>query len=495
MKQLDVLVIGGHSLFEVGGAETKDEMRLTYSNHQVTLDFIENLIDSRGDLDKAEKLYQRSDKTKLFSRSLNVIYLYDFLTKHNFSVEAVNYFLYEQDKFNQLIKLKPKVVAISTTFICDANQVVEIAKAVRKLSPESIIVAGGAKVLKSYREYQLSQDNYFEGFDVSFLNSNSFFFNNEIDKYVDAFVIEEAGESTLLEIINNIKNKQPYRHLSNIAYRKNGDLVVNKFAKEPNLSLSNIIDWEKIPESIVGQEIPIQAGIGCPFKCEFCDFAGLNIKVKLRNIDNIIAEIKNIKKRFPDRPIYFTDENLFVNSKRTKEICRAIIESKLNIKWRSFFRADAVNEDNVALIAESGCQEALIGVESLDDDILKNMQKRVRSEEIQKCIYLLNQHNIKTLCTFIIGFPGETNLTINNTINSFNSIILNNRNINRIMPFLFMPCLLSPVMKPDRRKLYKLEGSVINWSHSSMNYIEADKLLKETVKRIDNFSLVYIENT
>lgn len=494
MSDLDVLIIGGYSLTDRsgGGTETRDKIWLNYKNIPVTIDFINFLIQNQGNLDLTLKQYIETNKAKMINRSLNVIYLFDFLSKNRIKSDVVNYFLLEQNKFMELMQHRPKVIVISTTFISDINEINNVAKEVKKISPKSIVIVGGIKILKSIRKHSLFNQNYFDGFDTEQIKSNNFFFEPELDKYIDIFVIEECGEITLVELIRKILNNQDFKSTPNIAFQKNNEIVFTNRVKEPYSFEKNLISWDKIPTDIIGNEIPVMAGMGCPFKCAFCDFTGLH-KVKIRTIDNLIQELKLIEKYHPGKPIFFTDDNLFATKKRTKELSEAIVANGLKFKWRAFFRVDAISEDNVDILAKSGCMAAFLGVESGDDQILQTMNKKTTREQALKSINLLNKRGINTLSTIIIGFPGETKDSVNNTIDLLNNYPDMDGIINQYYPFSFILFPLSPVASPENRKKHGMKGGYENWSHNTMNSDQAKQELIRLFKEVNGPFLLYPE--
>ncbi len=491
-SDFDVLIIGGYSLTERAGAATRDKIRLHYHNHLVTQDFIKFFIRNNGDLIKTEIDFHENNKSRLVARSLNSIYLLDFLNKNRVSANVVNYFIFEQAKFRELMSLKPKVAVISTTFISDIQDINRIAGSIKEMSPETVVIVGGIKVLKSFKKWNLYQKNYFQGFDQEIMKKNNFFFYYGQDKLIDIFIIEECGELTLLDTIKKILSGDDYMKSPNIAYYDNGKLNFTDSSKEPYTFEQNLIDWDKIPSDIIGQEVPVRAGIGCPFKCAFCDFTGLH-KVKLRTIDNLIEELKLISKAFPDRNIFFTDDNLFTTKKRTKDMAEAILKNGLKFKWRGFFRTDAISEDNVEALAKSGCASCLLGVESGDNTVLKNMNKKTTREQTLKAVKLLNDNGINTLSTIIIGFPGETRGSVDNTIELLNSYSDKDYALNQYWPFVFEILPLALISSPQMREKFKLTGIGEEWKHSTMNSDEAKEELLRCFKEINVPTLQYPE--
>jgi radical SAM superfamily enzyme YgiQ (UPF0313 family) len=474
MHDFDVLVVGGYALKEKsgGGEDMRRKIQLRVNQTPAGIDFLRTLVQENGDLSKASAGYARANSSKLVSRSLNTIYLYDYLSKNGISAAVVNYFLLEQDKFRDLMSLKPKAVVISTTFMHEVNDIISIAKAAKAIYPETTVIAGGIKIFKSYRAFKLHHEGYFEGFDTAQMMQDDFFFSNDIDKNIDVFVIEECGEVTLLELLRRVTKRRPWKDLPNLGYRENGELMFGQRSPEPFTFEKSPISWQKIPEEMLGTEIPIKAGMGCPHRCAFCDFAGLH-KVRMRPIASIVEELRCVQRAFPGKPIFFTDDNLFATKQRARELTRAIIESGLHFNWRAFFRVDAISEDTAPLLAQSGCSGCLLGVESGDPQILKNMNKKATRQQTLRAVELLNQNGIHTLSTLIVGFPGETKETVDSSIDLLNSYPDHDGTINQYIPFTFMFWPLTPAASLHFRKTHGISGGYDNWAHWTMNSDEA----------------------
>jgi radical SAM superfamily enzyme YgiQ (UPF0313 family) len=98
----------------------------------------------------------------------------------------------------------------------------------------------------------------------------------------------------------------------------------------------------------------------------------------------------------------------------------------------------------------------------------------------------LNSNGISTQLYFIVGFPGETEETINETIQMINNFNDSGPGINHLMifPFLFAP--LSPIYHPENRKKYNLSGYMTEWKHDTMDFKQAYKYAKEIFLKCNN---------
>ena len=105
----------------------------------------------------------------------------------------------------------------------------------------------------------------------------------------------------------------------------------------------------------------IIAGRGCPYSCHYCSrtFDG----VRLRSINNLVAEVKELQTRYRINHLLFNDELVLVNKKRTLELCEEL--KKLGITWSCQGRINQVDRDILVAMKEAGCIEIGYGVESI----------------------------------------------------------------------------------------------------------------------------------
>jgi len=411
------------------------------------------------------------------------IYLYSYLSRRGVKCGLINFFDLEIEQFEKLIQQEPKIVAISSTFLTNIRAVKKITEIIRRYAPDIKIILGGPLVYNSYLLYQIKDNNY----DINSCNQDYFFLNSEkfYHEDIDLFVVEEQGEETLWGVVNAIKNCKDYQEIPNLAYYKNDQLVFTYRRTENNDFSEDLVNWDEVPKEYIYPIFPVRGSRGCPYRCKFCNFSP-GRTFRLKSPDIVAQEIAALANTGRVRMIRFTDDNLFLNRRYLEDYCRNIIKVGKGIKWTSFIRASSITEDNIQLLKDSGCLLAQIGVESGDRSILKEMNKKDTPENYLRVIELLNTHGISTQLYFIIGFPGETVKTIENTIQLINQFHYQGPAINEIMIFPFILVPLSPVYEPENRKKYNLNGYMTEWVHYTMNSEEAQKVAREILLRIDN---------
>ena len=122
------------------------------------------------------------------------------------------------------------------------------------------------------------------------------------------------------------------------------------------------------------------------------------------------------------RFFYFSDDTFTFNKKRVIEICRKIIEKKLDVTWNAISRVDHVTEEILYWMRKAGCIQISYGVESGSEKIRKFLLKNISIEKIQSAFAITQKYGIMARAYFIYGNPGENRQTIQETIDLINAI-------------------------------------------------------------------------
>jgi anaerobic magnesium-protoporphyrin IX monomethyl ester cyclase len=184
---------------------------------------------------------------------------------------------------------------------------------------------------------------------------------------------------------------------------------------------------------------PIITSRGCPYQCTFCASPKLSQRrIRYRSADSVVNELLYLNTYFGVKEFNFQDDNFTANRNRAAEICESILSSGLKIDWacENGIRADKVDKHLLALMKKAGCYKVNFGIESANNQILKNIKKMETIEDIEKGIDLATDAGIEVRASFILGLPGETKETLENTIKwTANSRLVGAQfNILEIMP-------------------------------------------------------------
>lgn len=245
--------------------------------------------------------------------------------------------------------------------------------------------------------------------------------------HADAVALGEADETWPLIVADAARGelKQVYRP----------ERDSHGVDRKPQLDVYPLIEWDKldlrqfslIPKmfrpfmSKLGSGwgsfhvVPIETGRGCPYGCEFCTVTGFfGDSIRFRTNESVIDELLRLKARAKrDRgkvAVFFIDDNLAINIKRTKSLLRDIIAAGAQVPWVAQISANLLrDEELVDLIAESGGKWIFIGMESIDPanmaDVNKNFSKPA---EYGTVLRRLAQRNIYAITSFIFGMDNDT---------------------------------------------------------------------------------------
>lgn len=144
---------------------------------------------------------------------------------------------------------------------------------------------------------------------------------------------------------------------------------------------------------------------GCSFQCTFCIQSFLHFKQ--RSVENVMAELRYLKGRGV-KDIYFSDQTFAVNRLRATKLFNAMIDEKLGFGWVAFYRVNLVDEEMLALMKRAGCHTLMFGLESANEQLLKDYKKNIKLETTRSALALCRKLGIRTVATFILGFPNES---------------------------------------------------------------------------------------
>jgi radical SAM superfamily enzyme YgiQ (UPF0313 family) len=161
--------------------------------------------------------------------------------------------------------------------------------------------------------------------------------------------------------------------------------------------------------------IPVETGRGCTYGCEFCTVTGFfGDSIRFRSDQSVVDEMLLIKARGRKEngriAVFFVDDNLAINTKRTKSLLRAIIAAGAQLSWVGQISANLLrDEELVDLIAESGGKWIFIGMESIDPANLADVNKSFNKPgEYAAVLERLAKRNVYAITSFIFGLDNDT---------------------------------------------------------------------------------------
>ena len=160
--------------------------------------------------------------------------------------------------------------------------------------------------------------------------------------------------------------------------------------------------------------VPLETGRGCPYGCEFCTVTGFfGDSIRFRTNESVVEEMLRLKERARRErgqvAVFFIDDNLAINLKRTKSLLRDIVEAGAQLPWVAQISANLLrDEELVDLIAESGGRWVFIGMESIDPQNMADVNKNFsKPGEYGAVLERLARRDIYAITSFIFGMDND----------------------------------------------------------------------------------------
>jgi anaerobic magnesium-protoporphyrin IX monomethyl ester cyclase len=261
------------------------------------------------------------------------------------------------------------------------------------------------------------------------------------------FVLRGEPEMTLRELLDTLENRQasdpqivkmlhetgsraePLERsnalaaIAGLAWRAEGKIVIN-----PDRPFIASLDDLPIPLHemlpLQRQRMPMIKGPftfivtsrGCPAGCKFCiKHVSYQTSVRLRSPQLILKELQLLAE-LGIHDVHMYADLFTVNRAQVMELCRLIVDSGLKVRWTCNSRVDYVDEEMLKVMGQAGCWYISWGIESANEQILRRIRKGYRKEQAFQALQWAKAAGINNWGYFIIGLPGETEETIQETI-------------------------------------------------------------------------------
>lgn len=220
------------------------------------------------------------------------------------------------------------------------------------------------------------------------------------------------GEQTFLELVeyfqDNGLNLRPdkLKGIQGIVFWKDGSLI-----KTGKRGLIRFLDRLPHPDRQSDEAQYIFSSRGCPFKCSFCSSSAFWDETRFFSAQYVLEEIEQVLAQFPEmKQVPIWDDLFIANKSRLRKIIELVEVKGINRKVSFSFsvRANLVDDEMCHALKKLNVIGVAFGAESGSDRILKLMNKGTTVKQNQKAIDLLNKHNIPLMCSFIVGWPTET---------------------------------------------------------------------------------------
>jgi anaerobic magnesium-protoporphyrin IX monomethyl ester cyclase len=327
------------------------------------------------------------------------------LLENGHEVKLFDFNIYGTGEFVKILEdFTPDFVGITfvTPLIREAQKISELVKKIN----EKIIVVGGGPHCSSFPESSLKEASL----DIGVIGEGDF-------------------------VINEIVSEKDLSQIKGIAYKKGDEIIINERGSFINdldslpFPAYSLYEKEKykVPPAIARKNPVawVETSRGCVFGCTYCNKSCFGKTFRVKSPERIVEEFAKVKK-MGFREIHLTDDGFTTNIKRAKKLCDLLIKSKVNIGWSTItgIRVDRVDFELLDKMRQAGCYRVYYGMESGNQEILNNIKKGITIEQVRKAVELAKKAKLEVAGYFMIGLPGETEETMQDTIKFAKSLDL-----------------------------------------------------------------------
>ncbi|MDH7448058.1 B12-binding domain-containing radical SAM protein [Aquimarina sp. 2201CG14-23] len=240
------------------------------------------------------------------------------------------------------------------------------------------------------------------------------------------YIVIGEGEETLYELYQAIINKTDIHDVPGIAYLDQNKVVkTTARIKMKDLSLLPLpnrkaIDMQKYLDTWKnnhGQSsMTVSTQRGCPYTCKWCSTAVYGQSYRRRPASLVAKELVMLKKEYNPDTVWFVDDVFTVSHKWLAEFHKEVIQQDAIIPFECITRAERLNDEVLQQLKEAGCYRIWIGAESGSQKIVDAMDRRVKVETVRDAIQKTNELGMETGTFIMVGYPGEDEQDIQQTI-------------------------------------------------------------------------------
>ena len=382
-------------------------------------------------LTSKQRLYRELSAVKVNYPPLGLCYLAEVLRKKGFEVKILDLQIYNESAKRSAFRVlgeKPDFIGITATTVAIKNAAF-LAKEIKKKNPKIPIIIGGPHITAVPKKTM----ELFPQFDIG--------------------VIGE-GEETLPKLLSALKNRANLEKVRGLIFRQSATSHQPSSTLKPTPPRPPIQDLDSLPlpafdllpdfshyggsqfiEFDVRPTFRLITSRGCPFHCTFCDKSIFGKVFRSHSPEYVLEMVKILYFDYGIRHIYFSDDTFTLDRKRIFKLCQLLQKEKLDLTWDCNTRVDMVDFPLLQAMKKAGCTYIAYGIESGSQKILDILNKGITLEQIRKACEETVKAGIKIRGNFMIGNPGETKETIEQTIKFAKSLPLHTFKMSFFTPF------------------------------------------------------------
>jgi radical SAM superfamily enzyme YgiQ (UPF0313 family) len=327
---------------------------------------------------------------------LGILYISAYLESKKIDHEVFDSTFSSKKEFiTYLLEHQPEIIGIYANLMTKIN-VLEHIRFIKENLPSTKIILGGPDV-------RFNAENYLrQGADV---------------------IVMGEGEVTMFELC---ANEKPVELISGIAFIKD-DILVETPEREkikdldelsaPNrkkIDLQLYLDAWK--ERHGKNAMSVSTMRGCPYTCKWCSRAVYGLSYRRRSPEKVVEEMVSIQTAYNPDSLWFVDDVFTISHKWLQGFFEELQRRNIIIPYECITRADRMNEEVIKMLKLTGCFRVWIGSESGSQKVIDLMDRRVDVQQVRDMIRLSKKEGIEAGTFIMLGYPGETETDIEETI-------------------------------------------------------------------------------
>jgi len=307
----------------------------------------------------------------------------------------------EADLLKALAEFRPDVVGVSVRNIDNVvpqrlswhlGEIADILGRIRQSTPAPIVLGGPA---------------------ISILKSDA------LKRFDADFAVVGEGEIVFPELLTAIERGSGFEAINGLCYREGKEIRFTEPVRQSRFEASGLagwIDWPAYERG--GAAWAIHTKRGCPLHCIYCNYPGMEgHALRRRSPIEVVDEIEQVHKEVGPRTFEFTDSTFNIPPDHAVGICEEIIRRKLRVKLSAVgVNPLGMTEELGALMKRAGFISLVITPDAANETMLNNLRKGFSVADVVRTAELARKSRIHTTWFFLLGGPGETQETAEETI-------------------------------------------------------------------------------
>ena len=291
-----------------------------------------------------------------------------------------------------------------------------------------------------------------------------------LDRGADVIVVGE-GEATLAELLPRLAKDGPHRldGIQGIAYRDESGSVVRAMPRpyipaldslpDPDREAINIDQYVETWRTHHGMgSVSLICARGCPYHCEWCSHAVYGNTHRRRSPERVAAEVEFLLERYKPDQLWYADDVFTIKHAWFFEYADELKRRGVRLPFECISRADRLNEQVIDRLVEMGCYRLWIGSESGSQNILDEMRREVKVEQVQAMTHALKRRGIQTGMFIMLGYEGEEMEDLQASVD----------HLKKSAPDVFLTTIAYPIKgTPYYKKVEERVLARADWEHRS----------------------------